>query len=79
LETSGIPTVTVGIRAFRVRMEAMKLPRLLITQNLMGRTLGAPGDREGQRATLSAALELFEQAQAGGTIAELARRYQPIP
>lgn len=71
LEESGIPTVAIGIRAFRVRLEAMKVPRLLITQNLLGRTLSAPYDREGQRAVLLAALNLFAEAKAGGTMVEL--------
>jgi hypothetical protein len=70
LEAAGIPTVMIGIRAFRVRLAAMKVPRLLLTPNLLGRTLGAPYDRAQQRAVLLAALKLFEEANGDGTIVE---------
>ena len=71
LESAGIPTVVIGIGAFRVRLEAMKLPRLLITPYLLGRTLGVPHDKAGQLRVLRAALRLFDEALVGGTIAEL--------
>lgn len=77
LEAAGIPTVMIGVRAFRPRMEAMTLSRLLITPHLMGRPVGAPGDVEGQRATVMAALDLLERAERVGTIVELAGRYRP--
>ena len=65
----------IGIRAFRPRMEVMSLPRVLVTPHLMGRTLGAPGDRDRQRATVLTALELLEEAEKGGTFVELAGSY----
>jgi hypothetical protein len=76
LEAGGIATVTVGIQAFRRRMEAMTLPRLLVTPHLLGRTLGAPGDRDRQRTTVLAALALLEQARQPGTVVELPGAYR---
>ena len=70
-EAAGIPTVVVGIQAFRVRLAAMRVPRLLLTPNVLGQTLGAPYDAAGQRAVLRAALNLLDEALSGGTIAEL--------
>jgi hypothetical protein len=67
LETAGIATVIIAVAAFRDRLTAMRLPRLVITPYLMGRPLGMPGDMNRQRATLMAALNLLErstQAQA---------------
>ncbi len=70
--------MTIGIRAFRPRLEAMTLPRALITPHLMGRTLGAPGDRDRQRAAVEAALELLESAEQPGTFVELPGAYRPL-
>ena len=67
----------VAVRAFRPRLEAMALPRVLITPHLMGRPLGLPGDAEGQRETILAALELLERAERGGTMLELPGVYDP--
>ena len=77
LEEAGIPTVMIGIRAFRHRLEAMRVPRLVVTRSLLGWTLGAPGDRERQRAVVLAALDLLEKAKQGGTIVELPEPYRP--
>jgi len=74
LESAGIPTVVIGIEAFRVRLEAMKLPRLLVTPYLLGRTLGVPHDAAGQLRVVRAALRLFHEARAGGTIVEFQAR-----
>ena len=68
LESAGIPTVVVGIQAFRVRLEAMRIPRLLLTPYLLGRTLGVPHDAAGQLRVVRAALRLLDEAKTGGTI-----------
>lgn len=60
LEEEGIPTVVVAAGAFRDRLEAMKVPRLLATPHWMGRPLGPPGEADTQRETLLEALELLE-------------------
>jgi hypothetical protein len=71
LEIAGIPTVIVAVKAFRPRMEVMRLPRLLLTPLPMGRPLGLAGDVERQREILLAAFELLETATKGGTVVEL--------
>jgi hypothetical protein len=71
LEKSGIATVIIAIRAFRDRLEAMTVPRLVITPHLMGRPLGAPGDSDRQRASILTALELLEKAERAGTVIEM--------
>jgi len=70
LEAAGIPTVIIASRAFRPRLEAMTLPRLLLTPHLMGRPLGPAGDTARQRAVIIAAFELLEKAEQSGTIVE---------
>ena len=71
LEKSGIATVIIAIRAFRPLLQAMMLPRVVITPHPMGRPLGAPGDSARQRACIMAALELLEKAERVGTIVDM--------
>ena len=68
LEEAGIATVIIAIRAFEDRLAAMTPPRVLITPRLMGQPLGAPCDRDTQRATILAALDLLKTAMQAGTI-----------
>ncbi len=77
LEESGIPTVIIGIQALQKRLTTMPVPRLVSTPHPKGRTVGAPGDVEGQRATIMAALDLLVNAKQGGTVVELNRPYRP--
>ena len=70
-ESAGISTVVIGIQAFCVRLEAMRLPRLLLTPYLLGRTLGVPHDTTGQFRVLRMALRLLDEAKTGGTVAAL--------
>ena len=70
LEDGGIATVIIAIRAFHERLEEMAVPRALITPYIMGRPLGKPGDVQGQRAIIKAALEVLEKAPEEGTILE---------
>lgn len=76
MEAGGIPTVVVGVSAFRERLRAMNLPRTLITPFPMGRTLGAPGDVETQRRVIKTALELLENAQGSGVILDITGKYR---
>jgi len=76
METGGIPTVVIGVRAFRDRLAAMRLPRTVITPHPMGRTLGAPGDTATQWKVIEAALDLLENARGPGEIVELPGRYR---
>jgi hypothetical protein len=71
MEESGIATVVVASGVFQNRMEAMRLPRTVITPHIMGRPLGRPKDRAEQRKILLAAIKLLESANHGGTILDL--------
>ncbi|MEM7330507.1 MAG: hypothetical protein AAF490_00355 [Chloroflexota bacterium] len=76
-EEAGIPTVIIATKAFRPRLEAMTLPRIILTPYPMGRPLGAPHDAAGQRKILTAALDLLANASKVGTILELDQPYSP--
>lgn len=62
IESAGIPTSSIYIRAFRHVAEEMKLSRTIVTRHPMGRPLGAVGDHARHRRVTTAALELFENA-----------------
>lgn len=79
LEADGIPTVVIAVKAFLPRLEPMKIPRLVLTNHPMGRPLGAPGDRERQRAVIVAALNLLETATRGDTTVEFPEPYRITP
>jgi hypothetical protein len=59
--------VCVAVEAFRHRVEALGVPRTLVTPHLMGRTVGPVGGRARQRAVVAAALDLLESASEPGT------------
>lgn len=77
LEEAGVPTVIIACAAFRPRLEAMALPRLVLTPFPMGRPVGAPGDVAGQRKTLLTALDLLASAREGRMVAQLDHPYHP--
>ena len=77
LEEAGIPSVVVYIRAFVHQARLLKLPRALITQHILGRTLGAPHDHTGQREVVRAALSLLEDGSSPGTVVEFQAPYRP--
>lgn len=68
-------TVIVAAAAFAERMKMMTLPRVLLTPHPMGRPVGAPGDRTGQRRVLEAALDLLASARSAGTVVMFDGRY----
>ena len=73
LEGGGIATVVIGIRAFLPLLRAMSLPRVVVTPNLLGQTLGPPSDRMAQRSVLLAAIEMLKSTRMAGTIQQLTR------
>ena len=79
IEEAGIPTVAIYVRAFAHVAEAMRLPRVLVTQHPVGRTLGAPNDVDRQREVLGRALELLDTATAGPKLLELDLVYRSQP
>ena len=76
VEASGIPTVSIFVRAFRHVAERMSLPRTIVTRHPMGRPLGAPGDATTHRRVVEASLALLETATAPGAIVELPEPYR---
>ncbi|NQV07317.1 hypothetical protein HQ535_12275 [bacterium] len=77
LEERGIATVVACVAAFGHYARQMPVPRAVITPFPMGRPLGAPGDRETQRAVVEAALRLVDEAGAPGTVIDLDLPYRP--
>lgn len=77
LEAAGIATVILAVRAFQSRLAGMAVPRLLVTPYPMGRPVGAPGDGDGQRATIRAALDLLDRAHERGATVTLSDPYRP--
>lgn len=67
-EQSGISTVAFGIMAFKSRMLPMAIPRLVITPELLGKTLGKPNDKKSQRKYLEAGFDLLENSSEGNSI-----------
>lgn len=70
LEEGGISTVVMYIRAFRHHALNLKVPRTLLTPNILGRTVGRVGDADGQREVVRKALMLLEEAETPGAILE---------
>lgn len=62
--------VAVFVRAFAHVAGRLRVPRVLVTPHLMGRTIGPVGDRERQRAVVEAALDLLSSAATPGTVVE---------
>jgi len=71
LEEQGIPTVAVFVRAFAHVAGRLRVPRVLVTPHLMGRTVGPVDDRGRQREVVEAALRLLVEAQAPATLRDL--------
>jgi hypothetical protein len=77
VEASGIPTVSVFVRAFRHVAEQMRLARTIVTRHPMGRPLGAPLDHERHREVTFAALDLLERAEEPEAVVELEAPFRP--
>ncbi|MFT7476273.1 MAG: hypothetical protein ACI81L_003222 [Verrucomicrobiales bacterium] len=60
METAGIPSTSVYVRAFDEHPKLMGLSRTVITDHPMGRPLGRPGDAARQRAVVERALGLLQ-------------------
>ena len=79
IEKSGIPTVTIMVKAFEHRARELRLARTLIVRHPMGRPLGAAGDAARHNEVLTAAFDLAESATENGTIVEFSETYRPNP
>lgn len=65
LEEQGIPTAIIG--SARDIVEQCGVPRFLFNDLPLGNPIGKPYDRDMQRATVAAALDLLEKAWAPRT------------
>jgi hypothetical protein len=72
-EQAGIPTVSFGIMAFKSRMIPMAIPRLVLTPEMLGKTLGKPDDLETQLQYLKSGLDLLEKAVEGNSLLMIER------
>ena len=79
IEESGIPTVTIMVKAFEHRARELRIPRTLIVKHPMGRPLGAVGDATRHAEVLDAALDVAASAAGNGTIVEFPHAYRPAP
>jgi len=71
LEAAGIPTVSIFVRAFEHVAGRLRVPRVLVTPHLMGRTVGPVGDPARQREVVEAALRLLVEADGPETVRRL--------
>jgi hypothetical protein len=72
-----MPTVIIQSAVWKLRVEQMKPPRVLMTRHPMGRPISAPHDVVRQREVVSRALRLLADATAGGAVVELPEPYRP--
>lgn len=63
--------MAVFIRAFAHVAGQLRVPRVLVTPHLMGRTIGPVGDPARQRQVVEAALRLLADADRPQTIRDL--------
>ncbi len=69
-EAAGIATVIIAVKSFETRIKMMSLPRVFLTQELLGRPMGSPFDETGQLGILDRAIDLLETAEKNGTIVD---------
>jgi hypothetical protein len=67
-EKSGIATVIIAVKPFAGRLEIMSLPRVLLTDNLIGRVLGPPHNTNYQRRVLEKAIDFLVSAERNGSV-----------
>lgn len=63
--------MSVFVRAFAHIAGRLRVPRVLVTPHLMGRTIGPVGDRAQQREVVEAALQLLEEASVPQSVRDL--------
>lgn len=69
VERAGI--ATIALSSIPDLTSAVSIPRLAAIEHPFGQTMGRPGDRDTQRAVLSAALEAMEEMSTPGSIRHL--------
>lgn len=69
VERAGI--ATIALSTIPDLTSAVGVPRLAAIEHPFGQTMGKPGDKDGQRAVLLAALEALETMQVPGSVTHL--------
>lgn len=69
IEAAGISTITLS--NVPDLAAAMSIPRLAAIESPIGRTVGQPGDRQGQLAVLRATLQALVEIEAPGGVRHL--------
>jgi D-proline reductase (dithiol) PrdB len=77
IEEAGIPTVTLEMIWIYTRL--VGIPRVGAIEYPFGRPYGEVGDRDGQRAVLQAAFEIFDKAREPGHVEHLPFRWHEDP
>jgi hypothetical protein len=73
MEAMGLSTLCIS--NVPALMGAVGVPRMVALEHPFGRTLGQPGDAEGQRAVLRATLQAGEGMASPGSVAHLPFRW----
>ena len=58
-------------KSFEHLASQMNIPRVLITNNYVGRTVGQPNDTQAQTLVVEKALKLFEEAEKPNTVVRM--------
>jgi hypothetical protein len=74
LEENKIPTIITASKVFEKQLQAMHLPRVLLTSNMMGRPLGKPFDKTTHKNIILKGLNLLDKAQKSGTMENYASK-----
>ena len=67
-ESMGISTVCFFVKAFMHLVDQMKIPRTIVTNNFVGRTIGKPFDLPNQTNVVRQGIELLKSATIKNSI-----------
>ena len=67
-ESLGISTVCFFVKAFMHLVDKMKIPRTIITNNFVGRTIGKPYDLPNQTTVVRQGIELLNGATINNSL-----------
>ena len=67
-ESMGISTVCFFVKAFMHLIDQMKIPRAIVTNNFVGRTIGKPYDLPNQTNVVRQGIELLSSATINNSL-----------
>lgn len=67
-ESMGISTVCFFVKAFMHLIDQMKIPRAIVTNNFVGRTIGKPYDLPNQINVVRQGIELLSSATINNSL-----------